>query len=75
MGIMSLVMNNTRTSPETIAPPSNWKVGFEKGRYRIACGGLEIPIYHPVHGWMVLVYDQKSGKHLYYFYKSDTFSD
>lgn len=55
--------------------PADWRTGFEKGRYRIACGGKEIPIYHPVRGWMVLVFDQKTSHHLYYFFKSDTFSD
>lgn len=67
-------MNSTPTT-EINPLPSNWRAGFQKGRYRIACDGLEIPVYHPTHGWMVLVWDQQDRKHLYYFYKSDTFSD
>lgn len=55
--------------------PSDWSVGFQSGRYRIACGGKDIPVYHPVRGWMILVFDQKTSRHLYYFYKSDTYSD
>lgn len=75
-GTMYLVMELPPSSKITAPPmPSDWKVGLEKGRYRIACGGKEIPVYHPVRGWMVLVFDQKMGRHLYYFYKSDTFSD
>ena len=60
-------------SPNGIALPSNWQQGFVKGRFRIACGGLEIPVFHQVYGWTLLVYDIKSGKHLVYCYKSDTF--
>ena len=65
-----------RSSSSSIPPcPANWDKGFQKGRYRIACAGKEVPCYHPVYGWMVLVYDSVAKKHIYYFYKSDTFNE
>ena len=66
----------TRPSSSQIPPrPADWAKGFQKGRYRIACAGKEIPCYHPVYGWMVLVYDIVGRKHIYYFYKSDSFNE
>jgi hypothetical protein len=67
----------TRSSSSSSIPPrpADWAKGFQKGRYRIACAGKEIPCYHPVYGWMVLVYDIVGRKHIYYFYKSDSFNE
>lgn len=53
--------------------PSDWTKGFTQGRYRIACDGKEIPVYHQVYGWTLLVWDSKDRKHLVYCYKTDTF--
>ena len=53
--------------------PSNWQQGFTKGRYRIACNGLEIPVFRQVYGWTLLVWDTKERKHLIYQYSTDLF--
>lgn len=52
--------------------PANWDAGF-KGRYRPACGGTEIPVYHPCKGWTLLVWDTKTSQRLLYEYSTDTF--
>lgn len=75
-GLGKIVDVMTRSSSSSIPPrPADWAKGFQKGRYRIACAGKEIPCYHPVYGWMVLVFDTKTRKHIYYFYKSDSFNE
>lgn len=69
-----MTRKSSSSSSSSIPPrPADWAKGFEKGRYRIACGGRDTPVHHPIYGWMVLVYDIVDCKHIYYFYKSDTF--
>ena len=65
------IMKSIKSETETIGYPSNWKTGFEKGRYRIACGGTEVPCFHKGFGWVLLVWDTKIKKHFFYIYKFD----
>ena len=73
--IVDVMTRSTRSSSSVPPRPADWAKGFQKGRYRIACAGKEVPCYHPVYGWMVLVFDNKTRTHIYYFYKSDSFNE
>jgi len=52
--------------------PSNWWAGFANNpRLKIACGGTEVPVLDPVHGWTLLLWDTVKQKHFIYKYSAD----
>jgi len=61
--------------PRNCTPiPANWQKGFGKdAEYSIACQGNEIPVWHPVHGWTLLVWNNKEHNHMIYIYRYDVF--
>jgi hypothetical protein len=54
--------------------PANWDAGFRKGRFSIACGGKEEPVWDPIVGWTLRVIDHMhDNEKLVYVYKTDIF--
>ena len=64
---------NTNTKLSTNPLPANWKKGFEQGNIVIACGGAAIPVWHPIYGWTMLVWNKAISKHFTYSYGNDCF--
>jgi hypothetical protein len=53
--------------------PAEWRKGFTgTGRYIVACGGKEEPVYRNGK-WHLLVWDTEERKHADYCYDDDIF--
>jgi hypothetical protein len=55
--------------------PKNWENGFRNGDIRPACGGKEVPVFHPARGWTLLCWDYVEQRHLLYIFNTDTFEE